>query len=143
LQVAGCRLQVGFSREEVLECSGIFSPMNALPTLQKFIEPWILLLADDPLLRAMQIGLVCIGILVIFTVFYVTRDILLRSHSFLLMFFSILLAAFLPLGGFLLYLLIRPSRTLAQKELDSKVSEIYAVMCKDQKPKKSDAKKEK
>ncbi len=117
--------------------------MNALPALQKLLEPWILLLADDPLLRAMQIGLVCIGVLVIFTVFYVTRDILLRSQSFLLMFFSILLAAFFPLGGFLLYLLIRPSRTLAEKETDRKVSEMYAALGKDQKSKKSDAKKEK
>lgn len=117
--------------------------MNALPTFQKFLEPWILLLADDPLLRAMQIGLVLLGILVIFTVFYVTRDILLRSQSFLLMFFSILLTAFLPLGGFLLYLLIRPSRTLAEKELDRKVSEIHALISKDPKQKKPDVKKEK
>jgi hypothetical protein len=117
--------------------------MNVLPALQRLLEPWILLLADDPLLRAMQIGLVGIGVLVIFTVFYVTRDILLRSQSFLLMFFSILLTAFLPLGGFLLYLLIRPSRTLAEKELDRKVSEIHALLSKDAKQKKADVKKEK
>ena len=91
----------------------------------------------------MQIGLVCTGIFVIFTVFYVTRDALLRSQSFLFMFFSILLAAFLPLGGFLLYLLIRPPRTLTEKELDRKVSEIYEAFGKDSKPKKADPKKEK
>jgi uncharacterized membrane protein len=117
--------------------------MNAFPALQKILEPWILLFADDPLLRAMQIGLVFLGVLVIFTVFYVTRDILLRSQSFLFMFFSILLAAFLPLAGFLLYLLIRPSRTLAEKELDRKVSQMYATMVKDLKSKKPEVKKEK
>ena len=115
--------------------------MNTFPALQNILEPWILLFADDPLLRAMQIGLVFLGVLVIFTVFYVTRDILLRSQSFLFMFFSILLAAFLPLAGFLLYLLIRPSRTLSERELERKISVIFSTLAPEAKAKKPETKK--
>jgi hypothetical protein len=114
-----------------------------LPALQHFAEPWMILLTDDPLLRAMQLGLLLCGALVVFTVFFVTRDILLRSRSFPAMLGSILLAAGLPLIGFLIYLLLRPSRTLAQKETDQKVDELLALLKKTPKPRVGDAAKEK
>ncbi len=59
--------------------------------------------------------------IVVFLVLFATRDILLRTHSFLLQVFCILVVAVLPVLGFLLYLLIRPSRTLAERRLEHKM----------------------
>ena len=86
-------------------------------TIQSFLEPWLLFLADDPMLRLLQGSMLLVGALVIFLVFFTTRDILLRTNSFLYMFVCILLVAALPIVGFLLYLLIRPARTLKEREL--------------------------
>lgn len=62
--------------------------------------------------------------IVIFLVLLTTRDILLRSHSFLLQIFCIVLVAALPVVGFLLYLLIRPTQTLAMKRLERKLDHV-------------------
>jgi len=117
--------------------------MEALPLLQNLVEPWMLLLADDPLLRAFQVGLMLVGSLVVFTVFYVTRDVLLRTRSFPAMLGSIVLVAFLPIVGFFLYILVRPARTLSQRETDLKVSELHAHFRKAPKPKPGDGSKDK
>ena len=93
-------------------------PTDFLTLLQQFLEPWLLFLADDPLLRLLQGGLVLAGTTVIFLVFYTPRDILLRTHSFFYMLISILLVALLPVIGFFLYLLIRPARTVKERELE-------------------------
>jgi len=86
--------------------------------LKTFLEPWLLFLADDPTLRFLQLGMILLGTVVIFLVFYTTRDILLRTNSFLYMFFSIVIVALLPIVGFFLYLLIRPARTMKERELE-------------------------
>lgn len=88
-----------------------------LSQLQAFLDPWLLFLADDPALRLLQGGMLFLGIIVIFLVFYTTRDVLLRSQSLLFMAFSIVLVALVPVIGFLLYVLVRPSKTLAEKDL--------------------------
>lgn len=54
---------------------------------------------------------------VVFLVLFVTRDILLRTHSFVFQTFCILLVALLPFVGFFLYLLVRPSQTLAEQAM--------------------------
>jgi len=92
--------------------------------LQTFLEPWLLFLADDPTLRFLQLGMILLGTVVIFLVFYTTRDILLRTNSFLYMFFSIVLVALLPIVGFFLYLLIRPARTIKERELEKMLLKI-------------------
>jgi len=86
-----------------------------------FLQPFSLLFSDDPLLRGVQVALVCAGFLAIFLVFFATRDIILRTHSFLYQCVAILLVALLPGIGFLLYLLIRPSRTLKERELEAQI----------------------
>lgn len=93
-------------------------------TLQSFLEPWLLFLSDDPLLRLLQAGMLLLGSLVIFLVFYATRDILLRTNSFIYTFISIVLVAALPIVGFMLYLLIRPARTLKERELEAMLKEL-------------------
>lgn len=86
--------------------------------LQSLVEPWLLFLAADPVLRLLQLLMLATGVLVIFLVFYTTRDVLLRSQSFTFMLFSIIVVAVLPLVGFCLYVLIRPARTLKERELE-------------------------
>lgn len=97
-------------------------------TLQSFIEPWLLFLSQDPTLRLLQIYMLLAGVLMIFLVFFVTRDILLRTHSFLYMFVSIVLVAGLPVIGFFLYLLIRPARTIKDRENSELLSEILSTL---------------
>lgn len=102
--------------------------MSIPPALQQFLEPWLLILADDPVLRALQGVLLLLGIVVIFLVFYATRDILLRTRSFPAMLGSILLVAFLPFIGFFMYLLVRPARTIRQRETDERIINILAAL---------------
>ncbi len=93
--------------------------MSLLTSFQSFFDPFLLFLSEDPLLRMMQGGLLFLGFVVIFLVFFVTRDILLRTHSFWYMAFCIVLTAMLPVVGFLLYLLIRPARTIREREQEA------------------------
>ncbi len=98
--------------------------MNTPVFLQTLLEPWLLFLADDPTLRALQGGMLLIAAILVFLVFYATRDILLRTRSFWYMFLSILLVALLPVVGFLLYLLIRPARTITEREVEMMLMEL-------------------
>lgn len=102
--------------------------MQAFVTLQQLLDPFLLFLSEDPLLRAIQAGMLGGGALLIFLVFYATRDILLRTHAFWYTAFCILLVALLPGIGFLLYLLVRPSRTLRERESDSLLKELADVL---------------
>ena len=85
--------------------------------LSSLFEPWQLFLSEDPLTLLVQSSLILLGAVVIFLVFYATRDILLRTNSFLYMFICIVLVAVLPIIGFMLYLLIRPTQTLREREV--------------------------
>ncbi len=85
------------------------------------------LLADGPLL-ALQGGLLLCGLLIVFLVAFVTRDILLRSDSLLAQLSAILVTAVLPIVGFLLYLLFRPSSTLRERALEQKIDALAERM---------------
>lgn len=90
-----------------------------LEQFQSYLSPWLVFFAEDPALRLLQCSLLLLGFIVIFLVFFATRDILLRTHSFWYMAFSIVLVALLPVVGFLLYLLLRPARTIKERELEA------------------------
>ncbi len=92
--------------------------MRVPPFLQSLVEPWLFFLAEDPMLRLLQGLMLFAGIIVVFLVFFTTRDILLRTTSFCVMIASIILVALLPVIGFFLYLLVRPSRTLKEREME-------------------------
>lgn len=94
--------------------------------LQQFAQPWLVFMAQDPALRILQGVMLLLGLIVIFLVFYTTRDILLRTHSFLYMFLSIVVVAGLPIVGFFLYILIRPARTIKERELEMMMVELLA-----------------
>ena len=68
------------------------------------------------------------GFLVVFLVLFSTRDILLRTHSFFYQIACILLVAVLPVLGFLIYLLIRPSQTNSERKLRRDVAQILAKL---------------
>ena len=99
-----------------------------LTSVQSFLEPWLLLLSQDPTLRQLQLEMLVLGVIVIFLVFYVTRDVLHRTHSFPAMFLSILLTAGLPVIGFFLYMLLRPARTIAEKDDTEMLREIIVLL---------------
>lgn len=84
-------------------------------------------LATDPTVLFFQFLMAGSAFIVVFLVLFTTRDILLRTHSFLLQAFCILLTAVLPIIGFFLYLLIRPSRTIAERAMHR---DIIALMSK-------------
>lgn len=86
--------------------------------MSSFLHQWILFLAESPALRLMQFSLLAVSTVLIYIVFFTTRDILFRTNSLLYQFASILLVAVLPVVGFLLYLLMRPARTIKERELE-------------------------
>lgn len=98
-----------------------------LTHLQRFSQPWLVFLAEDPALRLLQIGMLLLGCIVIFLVFFATKDILLRTHSFWYMCICIILVALLPIVGFLLYILIRPPRTIKEREQEEVLVELLAA----------------
>lgn len=93
--------------------------------LFSFFEPWLVFFSEDPVVLAVQTGLVVIVSLLIFLVFFTAKDIVRRSNSFAATILSIFLVAFLPLIGFLFYILLRPSLTLQEKELHKRVHDLW------------------
>lgn len=76
------------------------------------------ILAKDPTALALQFGVLALGSLLLFLLFWTLKDSLLRSQSLFFHVFALLLVTALPLFGFLVYLLIRPSRTLRERETE-------------------------
>lgn len=111
-----------------------------LTHIQSLFSPWLMFLAEDPALRLLQGGMLLVGVVVIFLVFFTTRDILLRTHSFWYMFLSIILVAALPVLGFFLYLLIRPSRTSKEREMEVLLSEVLVAVRQSQRRQPEDKK---
>lgn len=79
-------------------------------------------------MRILQILLMGGAALLIFLLFFATRDILCRTQSLLVQLCCILLVAAFPVLGFLLYLLVRPRRTLKEREMEEMVRESLALL---------------
>lgn len=93
-----------------------------------FLSPLVGIFAEDPAVRTVQFTLLALATVDVFLVFYATRDILLRTRLFLYQFLCIVLVAVLPGLGFLIYLLVRPARTVRQRETDALVERIAGVL---------------
>lgn len=93
------------------------------PTL---LEAWFSFFTDDPGLRVMQGGVILLASVLIFLIFYTTRDILLRTSSLLYQLACIIMVAIFPIVGFLAYLLIRPARTVKQREMEQMLKEVLS-----------------
>lgn len=89
------------------------------------LDPVLLFLSEDPVLRMVQIALILLASAVVFSIFYATRDMLRRSHSFWLVALVIVIVSVLPIVGFLLYLIVRPTETLRQRASDRMLRELF------------------
>jgi hypothetical protein len=78
-------------------------------------------------MRILQAAVIAISVILLFLLLYTLRDILLRTRSFLYQFVCILLVGALPILGFLLYLLIRPARTLKERETEEMVRRLLGA----------------
>ncbi len=88
-----------------------------MDALASFFGSFGFFFSSDPAIFTVQLGLVMVGILVIFLVLFATRDILLRTDSFWIQMLCIMLVAALPVVGFLVYLLVRPAMTLRDRKM--------------------------
>lgn len=99
-----------------------------LASLQAFLDSAFTFVSEDPVLRGIQALLACGAFTLVFLVFFVTRDILLRSRSLLLQLGCVLLVALLPVVGFLLYLLVRPARTVREREMQARLERMEELL---------------
>lgn len=88
------------------------------------MQQLLFFLSENPALRMMQIVLVLLGIIAVYLVCFSTRDIILRTQSFLYQVVAVLIVACLPIVGFFLYLLIRPARTIKEREIEEALKRI-------------------
>lgn len=94
--------------------------------LTSLIRPFSSFLSEDPNVAMTQAGLLAVVVVVLFLLFYTLRDIVLRTRSFTYQCFCILLVALLPVLGFLLYLLVRPARTIKEREMEDMMLRLIA-----------------
>jgi hypothetical protein len=76
------------------------------------------LLSDSPAIRAIQVAIVLVVLFDVYLIFYVVRDVLLRTQNLFVQILCIFLPVVFPVIGFLAYLLLRPSRTLKEREME-------------------------
>ncbi len=105
-------------------------------------EPLLSFFTDDPTLRIAQTLLLGSAALLIFFVFFTLRDILLRTHSLLYQIACILLVAAVPVFGFLVYLLIRPARTVKERETEKMLLTLTGKHPEKSEPKKKEEKQQ-
>lgn len=100
------------------------TPVILLPSLERLLA----FLGEEPFARSLQAILLLGASCLVFLVFYVTRDILSRTHAFVAQILCILLVAAFPLIGFFLYLLVRPGRTLKEREMEMTLHESLLML---------------
>ena len=93
-------------------------------TSSPFLDSFLGLFSVNPAILLLQVGMACTAVLVVFLLAFVTRDVLLRYESFLMQCFWIVIVFCLPIIGFLLYLVLRPSRTVRERRLEHTINTI-------------------
>lgn len=86
------------------------------------------LFSANPAMIVAESVMAVAGFTLVFLILYTLKDIWLRTHSFLYQLVAIVLVAGLPFVGFALYLLIRPARTLKERETERILREIWIKM---------------
>lgn len=92
-----------------------------------FFESISIFFSTDPSLLLIQALMVVATCIIVFLVLFATRDILLRTSSLPYQIFCIVLVAALPVVGFLLYLLVRPVRTTAERRVEQKLDKLLGL----------------
>jgi|CXWL01.1.fsa_nt_gi branched-subunit amino acid ABC-type transport system permease component len=109
-----------------------------MSTLVSSLSPLTEYFMDNPGLHFAQGGLILFAALVLFLLFFALRDILLRTHSFWYQFCCIVIVTLLPVVGFLIYLLIRPTRTIKERELEAMLLTLTSAKATEQMPAKEE-----
>ncbi|MEK7136948.1 MAG: PLD nuclease N-terminal domain-containing protein [Patescibacteria group bacterium] len=99
-----------------------------LASFQAFLDSAFTFVSEDPVLRGIQALLAFGAFTLVFLIFYATRDILLRTRSLTAQLGCVLLVALFPVVGFLLYLLLRPARTVAERAMEESLQRIEAML---------------
>ena len=93
-----------------------------------FVDSFFAFLAENPLIRGVQGIMLTLASLLVFLVFWTTRDIAQRTNLLVAQLSCIFLVATLPIVGFFVYLLIRPVRTLKEKEVERSFADVLAIL---------------
>ena len=101
---------------------------TSLTSLATLFAPILALVSENPVLLAVQGALMGTAFILAFFVFWVTKDILHRTNSVLFQMLCIAMTAVLPVVGFFLYLIIRPSQTIEERMLIDRMDEILSLM---------------
>jgi hypothetical protein len=94
-------------------------------TLLAFVDPSVVTRLSA-LLTVQSIALLGIAFVLIFLIFYTTKDIITRTSSFVFMLLSLLIVTALPVIGFMIYLLIRPTHTRMQRVAFAQIAALTA-----------------
>ncbi len=97
-----------------------------MPVLQTSFDAFLLSLSSDPITMAVQFGIAALGAVAVYLLFFTVRDILLRTRSLLYQLACIALVAALPIVGFFLYLLVRPARTVKERQMERMLKEVLS-----------------
>ncbi|MFA5800152.1 MAG: PLD nuclease N-terminal domain-containing protein [Candidatus Peribacteraceae bacterium] len=97
-----------------------------MDSLSLLVENASAFFSSNPSVFLVQLGMLAVALFAVFLVLFTTRDILLRTHSLLYQIACILLVSVLPGIGFLLYLLVRPGLTNAQRKMQEDLDWIMA-----------------
>lgn len=103
------------------------SPMFRMSSSTDLLAGFTQFFLDNPGVHAIQGVLLVIAVIVLFLLFWTLRDILMRTRSFWYQFICIVLVAVLPMLGFLIYLLIRPARTIREREVEAMLLTLVAT----------------
>ena len=91
------------------------------------MNPLLTFLSTNPELQTLQLMLLAAACIAVFLVFFTARDISLRSRSLFMQLFCILLVAVLPILGFFVYLLLRPPRTIKDRDTERLLEKLIAL----------------
>ncbi len=97
-----------------------------MDSLSSLVENASAFFSSNPSVLFVQLSMLAAALFVVFLVLFTTRDILLRTHSLLYQIACILLVSVLPGIGFLLYLLVRPGLTNAQRKMQEDIEQVLA-----------------
>lgn len=97
-----------------------------MPIVQQMIDAVFLSFAENPVALSLQIALGVAGCVAVYLLTYTVRDVLLRTRSLPAQLACILLVGGLPIAGFFLYLLVRPARTVKERQMERMLKSILA-----------------
>lgn len=100
--------------------------MQPLVILQQLVDAALLAFNDNPVILSLQTAMVAAGVIAVYLLAHTVRDIILRTRSLPYQLACILLVTGLPVVGFFLYLLVRPARTVKERQVERMLKDVLA-----------------